>query len=79
MGLDQSSIISQEDLLKKTNTASIDEAIVSLNDTYRNLYIDYTPINDKVKIITEGRPSKFRVVHTEAVDMSHLSSTVYIN
>ena len=79
LGLDQSSIISQEDLLKKTNTASIEEAIVSLSDTYRNLDIDYTPINDKVKIITGGRPSKFRVVHTEAVDMSHLSSTVYIN
>lgn len=79
LGLDQSSIISQEDLLKKTNTASIEEAIVSLNDTYRNLDIDYTPINDKVKIITGSRPSKFRVVHTEAVDMSYLSSSVYIN
>ena len=77
--LDQSSIISQEDLLKKTNTASIEEAIVSLNDTYRNLDIDYTPINDKVKIITGSRPNKFRVVHTEAVDMSYLSSSVYIN
>ena len=79
MELDQSSIISQEDLLKKTNTASIEEAIIYLNDIYRNLDIDYTPINDKVKIIIGSRPSKFRVVHTEAVDMSHLSSTVYIN
>lgn len=79
LGLDQASIISQEDLLNKTNTTSLEEAIISLNDTYRNLDIDYSPINDKVKIITRSRPSKFRVVHTEAVDMSHLSSTVYIN
>lgn len=77
--LDSKSIITQESLLQKTNSQSISEAIVYLNDVYRNLDIDYYTINDKIKIITDGKPNPFRVVHTPPIDMSNLSSTVYIN
>lgn len=77
--LNSSQITTQENLLQKTGTQSIPEAIVYLNDIYRNLDIDYYTINDKIKIITDGRPNPFRVVHTPPIDISNLSSTGYIN
>lgn len=77
--LDERSVTTQEKLLQKTGTQSLPEAMIVLGDIYRNLDLDYYTINDKVKITTDGRPNPFRVVHTEAVDITGLSSTVYIN
>lgn len=78
LGLNSKSITTQQDLLEKTGTESLDDAIRYLGDIYRNLDIDYYTINDKVRITTDGRPNPFKVVHTDPVDLSHLSSTAYI-
>lgn len=77
--LDKRSMTTQEKLLEKTGTQSLEEARVYLNDVYRNLSIDYYTINDKVKITIDKMPNPFQAVREEQVDLSELSSTVYIN
>lgn len=77
--LDNMSITTQKNLLDTTNTQSLKEARWVLNDIYRNLKVDFYTINDKVKITTERKPTPFEVAETEKVDLSQLSSSVYIS
>lgn len=80
LGLDANhNSMSQQDLLTKTGTQTLQEAKIFLNDVYRNLNVDFYTVNDKVVFTTDGRPSPFDVVENEAVDLSSLASTVYIN
>lgn len=65
-------------LLQRTHTSSPEEAIITLNNLYRDLDISHTMIGDKVRINIEKRPSPFELRTTDPVDFSQLNSTLWI-
>lgn len=79
LGLDNSFVAPQSKILEKLGVNSLEEALPILQDIFRNLDLDYYTINDKVKITTDDKPSPFKLVNTDPVDLSGLSSTIYIN
>lgn len=48
-----------EDILKLSGSSSIEEANVSLNNTYRDTEIEITPINERAIVDIKRRPTKY--------------------
>lgn len=79
LGLDSKyDTVLASELLRKTNTQSLPEAMVYLNQTFRDLKISYSLIGDKVKIYTDGRPNPFELKITSSTDFKDLSSSIFI-
>lgn len=66
------------DILEATNTGSVEEATVSINNIHRDLNTTILPLNEKAIVNIEQRPSPFRVVRGNARDLSYVNSPVFI-
>lgn len=58
--------ISASDLIELTNTSTVTEAIAQLNNTYRDLLIDYSVIDDQIHLSINNRPNPFDFKQTDA-------------
>lgn len=69
-----------DDVLAVTQTSTIEEANIILNDTYTDLEVTLTPINKETIVNMRKRPSEYEVEDSEVFEVSeNINPTVAIN
>lgn len=66
------------DILEATNSETIEEAVIQLNNQHRDLHIEILPLYEDAIVTIEHRPSPFEVTPTEEKDLSKINSQVFI-
>lgn len=65
-------------VLEATNTSSVEEATVYINNLHRDLNTNILPIQEDAIVTIERRPSIYRLKKGEARDLSKVCSPVFI-
>ena len=63
--LDSNSSTSIDNIISSTNTSSIEEANVSLNDTYKDKDINIIPLYKEALVDIKDRPSEYKTIEQE--------------
>ena len=63
--LDSNSSTSIDNIMSSTNTSSIEEANVSLNDTYKDKDINIIPLYKEALVDIKDRPSEYKTIEQE--------------
>lgn len=63
--LDRNSSTSIDNIMSSTNTSSIEEANVSLNDTYKDKDINIIPLYKEALVDIKDRPSEYKTIEQE--------------
>lgn len=81
LNLDQNNSTTIDNLLQITNSSSIQEANVNLNDTYKDQEVEVLPLWNNVIIKTTSRPSQYLSYQTEPhiIDSSPNMQSVFNN
>lgn len=66
------------DILAATNTQSIEEAIIQVNNKNRDLNVDILPLHEDAIVTIERRPSPFELNRGESRDLNYVNSQVFI-
>lgn len=80
LNVDKFNSTSIENVLNSTQTSTVEEATIKLNDTYNDLEINLLPLNTEVILNAVNRPSEYVDNSSESVNISkHINSTVVFN
>ena len=66
------------DILEATHTESVEDAVIQINNTNRDIYTEILPLHEDAIVTVEKRRSYFELNPGEARDLSKVSSPVFI-
>lgn len=67
-----------ENILQETHTNSIEEAVVQINNTNRDLYTEILPLHEDAIVTIERRPSPYELKYGQARDLDIVNSRIFI-
>lgn len=68
-----------DNILNYTNTSSVEEANIELNNQHRDLEIKLTPLSKETLVDVKKRPSPYREGETVETDTSSVNSASFLN
>lgn len=76
--VNKDNVTSIQKILTTTNTQSVEEATIQINNQHRDLNTSILPLHNDAIITIEQRPSPFRLEKGELRDFSNISSPIFI-
>ena len=67
------------DIINYTNSETIEEANIKINDEHKDLEVQITPLNQEALIDIQSLPSEYKIDNDKQFDASNVNSRTYLN